>query len=43
MKIKPNFETGVYLAVIILCLIILLLVVASDDQFKGVKIIYQAF
>jgi hypothetical protein len=43
MKIKPNLKSGVYLAVIILCLITLLLVVSSDDQFKDVKIVYQAF
>ena len=43
MKIKPNLESGVYLAVIILGLIVMLLVVASDDQFKDIKIVYQAF
>lgn len=43
MKIKPNLESGIYLAVIILCLITMLLVASADDQFKDIKIVYQAF
>lgn len=43
MKIKPNLESCVYLAVIILCLAALLLVAFSNDQFKDTKIVYQAF
>lgn len=43
MKIKPNLESGIYLAVIILCLFVLVLVVSSEEQFRDLKIVYQAF
>jgi hypothetical protein len=43
MKIKPNLESCVYAAVIILCLITMLLVLSSGDQFTDTKIVYQAF
>jgi hypothetical protein len=43
MKIKPNLESTIYLAVIVLCLITLLLVVSSGDLFRDTKVVYQAF
>jgi hypothetical protein len=43
MKIKPNLETFIHLAVIILCLIAMSLVAASQATFKDTKIVYQGF
>ena len=43
MKITPNIETCVYAIAIGLSLIVVLLVLFSGDQFKDVKIVYQAF
>jgi hypothetical protein len=43
MKLKPNLESFVYLAVITLSLIALVLVASSPEQFKDTKVVYQAF
>jgi hypothetical protein len=43
MKLKPNLESLIYFAVIVLCLASLVLVVAAAAQFSGTKLVYQAF
>jgi hypothetical protein len=43
MKIKPNLESCVCVAVVVLCLAALLLAAFSYDQFRDTKIVYQAF
>ena len=43
MKIKPNLESCVYLAVILLCLVTLSLVAISNAQFGDTKNVYQGF
>ncbi len=43
MKSKPNLESCVCMAVVVLCLAALLLVALSNGQFADTKVVYQAF
>jgi len=43
MKRKPNLETIVYVAVVIVCLAVVALIVLSRFQFANVRPVYQGF